>query len=179
MERDMFDTMTITKTIGGLCGALLIFLLGGWAASAIFNTKVGSNHDGEVAQGYRIEVAGAEAPAAEPEPEIDFSAVFAAADAVAGEALWRSCKACHSTEAGKNITGPYLAGVVGRPVDTAEGYTYSGALTLVTDVWTPENLNDFIEDPKGYAPGTKMSFRGMPEVEDRANLIAYLATLGG
>ena len=150
-----------------------------FAASSIYSTKIGSYHDGDVAQGYRIEVAGADAPAAEPEPEIDFSVVFASADAALGEGLWRSCRACHATQAGKNGTGPYLAGVVGRPVDSAQGYNYSGALELVADVWTPENLNGFLENPQGYAPGTKMSFKGLPKVEDRANLIAYLATLGG
>jgi cytochrome c len=45
--------------------------------------------------------------------------------------------------------------------------------------WTPEALNAFLENPKGWMPGTKMSFAGLPDVEDRANLIAYLETFGG
>ena len=177
----MFDTMTMTKTIGGFCGAFLIFLLGGWAADSIYNSSAegGSSHDGATAQGYRIEVASADAPAATAEPEVDFSVMFASADASAGEGVWRSCRSCHALEIGKNGTGPYLAGVVGRQVDSAEGYQYSGALEQVADVWTPENLNGFLENPQGYAPGTKMSFKGLSKVEDRANLIAYLATFGG
>jgi len=47
----------------------------------------------------------------------------------------------------------------------------------VADVWTTANLNHFLENPKGFAPGTKMSYKGMPKVEDRANLIAWLDSL--
>ena len=115
-----------------------------------------------------------------PEERIaEFQAVFASADAAAGEGEFRPCAACHSLAAGDNKTGPYLAGVVGRPVDTASGYDYSGALEQVVDVWTPEHLNFFLEDPQGYTPGTKMNFRGIDNVQDRANLIAYLQTISG
>jgi len=55
---------------------------------------------------------------------------------------------------------------------------YSEAILAVADqAWTPENLNAFLENPKGYMPGTKMSFAGLPKVEDRANVIAYLASV--
>ena len=95
------------------------------------------------------------------------------------KAVLRNCRSCHALEDGKHGTGPSLYGVVGRAVDSEAGYTYSGALEAVADVWTPENLNGFLEDPKGYAPGTTMGFKGMSKVEDRANLIAYLDTIGG
>ena len=62
---------------------------------------------------------------------------------------------------------------------SAEGFSYSGALVQVADVWTPENLNGFLENPRSYAPGTSMGYNGMRRIEDRANLIAYLATIGG
>jgi cytochrome c len=61
----------------------------------------------------------------------------------------------------------------------AEDFAYSGALVAVADTWTPENLQAFLENPKGWAPGTAMGYNGMRKVEDRANLIAYLATIGG
>jgi cytochrome c len=67
--------------------------------------------------------------------------------------------------------------VVGRAVDGVAGYGYSGALSAVADVWSPENLNGFLENPKKYAPGTKMGFAGLKKIEDRANVIAYLATI--
>lgn len=177
----MWDTMTLTKTLGGLCGALLVFLLGGWAAETIYHGGEVAHAEGEeVHQAYSIEVpeggAGAEEAAEEGPP---FAEVFAAADAAAGEGEFRPCSACHSLEPGDNRTGPTLAGVVDRPVDAVEGYDYSGALVQVADVWSPENLNAFLADPDGYAPGTKMNFNGIRTVEDRANLIAYLATIPG
>lgn len=181
MESDMFDTMTITKALGGFCGALLVFLLGGWFAETVSSRGHGVAHDGELAQAYVIEVAGAE-PAADAEPVKEgpsFEELYAVADPVAGESAFRACAGCHAIEAGKNGTGPYLHGVVGRAVETAVGYDYDGALSAVVDVWTPEQLDLFIQNPSDYAPGTKMSYAGMRNAEDRANVIAYLATLGG
>ncbi len=70
-------------------------------------------------------------------------------------------------------------GVVNRPVGAAAGYGYSGALSEVAEVWTPETLNAFLENPKGYAPGTSMGFSGLGKIEDRANVIAYLDSIGG
>ncbi len=180
----MFDTMTLTKIVGGFCGALLIFLLGGWVAEAIYVTPEQHLAEGEEPhQAYSIEVpesGGAAVAEATPEElAAEFQTAFAAADAAAGEGEFRPCSACHALEAGDNRTGPYLTGVVGRPVDTAEGYDYSGALEEVVDVWDPEHLNGFLADPQGYAPGTKMNFNGIRDVQDRANLIAYLATITG
>ncbi|UWQ18933.1 cytochrome c family protein [Jannaschia sp. M317] len=173
------DTMTITKAGGALCGALLIFLLGAWAAEGLYH--VGGGHGDDHAMGYEIEVAEAGAAAAEveAEPEVPFEEVYVNASADAGEGLWRQCSACHKLEAGANGTGPYLHGVVGRDKGAAEGYSYSDTLATMEGDWTPENLSGFLADPKGYAPGTKMAYRGMRDIEDRANLIAYLATIGG
>ena len=101
-----------------------------------------------------------------------------AQDADAGEKVFRKCSACHKAEDGANAVGPYLYGVVGRPVDSADGYaSYSGALEKVAETWTPENLNAFLTKPAGFAPGTTMGFAGLPKIEDRANVIAYLDSL--
>ena len=62
-------------------------------------------------------------------------------------------------------------------VGSVEGYGYSGALVAVAETWSPENLDGFLENPKKYAPGTKMGFAGLKKPVDRANLIAYLATI--
>lgn len=172
----MFDTMTMTKVMGGACGALLVFLLGGWASETIYHGGAGG-HDGDHAQGYKIEVAEAADDAAEPEEEIDFALVMASASAADGEGLWKNCRSCHKLEAGTNGVGPSLYGVVNRTVGTEAGFGYSGSLKAVADVWTPENLQAFLENPKGYAPGTKMGYNGMRKVEDRANLISYLDSL--
>ena len=177
MERDMFDTMTRTKIVGGFCGTFLVFLLGGMAAELIYHGSGG--HGEDHAQGYVIEVADAGGDEAAAEEAVPFEEVYASADAAAGEGLWRNCQSCHKLEDGVNGTGPHLYGIVGRAVSSVDGFSYSGALTAVADVWTPENLSGFLENPKGWAPGTAMGYNGMRKVEDRANLIAYLATIGG
>lgn len=172
----MFDTMTMTKIVGGLCGTFLIFLMSKWAAETIYHVGE-TGHGGEHHQAYVIDT-GSDGPVDPPvEAGPDFEVVYASADASKGESLFRACKACHKVEAGANGTGPTLYGVVGRPVDSIEGFNYSGALEAVADVWSPDHLNAFLENPKGYAPGTKMSYKGMSDVEDRANLIAWLDSL--
>lgn len=177
----MFDTMTLTKIVGAGCGALLVFLLGGWAAETLYHTpEVHAEEGEEVHQAYVIPVEEGGSGEEVVEEGPPFVEVFAAADPAAGEGEFRPCSACHALEAGDNRTGPYLYGVVGRAVQAADGYTdYSGALIEVAEVWTPEELNGFLADPGGYAPGTSMNFNGIREVEDRANLIAYLDSLDG
>lgn len=169
----MFDTMTMTKILGGVCGTLLVFLLGGWAAESIYHSGGHGDHE----QAYVIPVEGAEDTAAVVEEGPSFDEVYATASAADGEGQWRACSACHSLVAGENGVGPYLAGVVGRDVASVDGFNYSGALIAVVDVWSPEALNAFLESPKGYAPGTAMGYNGMRKIEDRANLIAYLDSL--
>ncbi|WP_138934845.1 c-type cytochrome [Roseovarius arcticus] len=170
----MFDTMTLTKILGGFAGAFLVFLLGKFVAEELYHANVGG-HDGEVVQGYLIDT-GSDTGGSEEAAGPAFDEVYATADAGKGERVFNKCKACHKLEKGENSTGPYLYNVVGRPVDTATNYNYSGALEKVVDVWTPEHLQEFLENPAGYAPGTAMGFAGLNKVEDRANVIAYLAT---
>ncbi len=175
----MFDTMTLTKIVGGFCGTLLVFLLGIWAGETIYHVGEGEGHGGEeIEQAYSIEVPEDEGGGEEASDEPAFEEVLASADASAGERVFSKCRACHNVD-GSNATGPHLDGVVGREVDAVSGFAYSGALEEHFDTWTPENMNTFLEDPQGVAPGTKMSFNGLPDVEDRANVIAYLDSLGG
>ncbi|MDX1780409.1 MAG: cytochrome c family protein [Thalassovita sp.] len=168
--------MTLTKAGAALCGTLLVFLLGNWAAETLYSTEGG--HGDEHAQAYVIETGegdGHGAEAAEEGPS--FEELLAAADVDKGAKVFSKCKACHKIEDGANATGPHLFGVVGRDVGSVDGFGYSGSLVAVADVWTPENLNHFLENPKGFAPGTKMSFSGLKKETDRANLVAYLASL--
>lgn len=167
----MFDTMTLTKAAASLCGALLVFLLGAWLAETLYHTDL----HGE--QAYVIDTG--EEEVAEEEEEVPFETIFASASAADGERLWRACAACHKLEPGENGTGPYLHGVVGRDKASVDGFSYSSTLAEMEGAWTPENLSGFLENPRGYAPGTSMGYSGMRDVEDRADLIAYLATFGG
>ncbi|MTH63667.1 c-type cytochrome [Paracoccus shanxieyensis] len=176
----MFDTMTVTKAAGAFIGALLFLMLMKWAASGIFHVGAsGHGAEGEGhAQAYTIpvpETAEAGAPADEGP---DFATVMASADAAAGEKVFAKCKACHKLD-GSDGVGPHLNGVVGRPVASIGGFSYSdGMKAHVADApdWTPEALEHFLLNPKAAAPGTKMTFNGLPKVEERANLIAYLET---
>ncbi|MGQ0565437.1 MAG: c-type cytochrome [Gemmobacter sp.] len=173
----MFDTMTITKAGGALCGSLLVFLLGSWAARSLYyvGAETAGEH-GEAPQAYVIEVAAEEAAPAEGGEAVDFPALVAAADVAAGEKVFAKCKTCHKID-GTDGTGPHLNGIVGKAKAASGGFAYSDALMgMASDAWTPDNLNAFLTNPKGYAPGTKMAFAGLPKVEDRASLVAWLAT---
>lgn len=163
----MFDTMTLTKATAAFCGAFLVFLLGKWAATEIY----AMDSHGEAS--YVIEVA--DAGGAEDVEEVSFEELLAAADVGKGAKIFKKCAACHKLESGANATGPYLFGVVGREVGSAAGFGYSGALPAGT--WTEEALNTFLTKPSDYAPGTSMGFSGLKKDTDRADLIAYLATI--
>ncbi len=175
----MIDTMTGTKIVGGFCGMFLVFLLGDWAAETLYHVG-GAGHGKEHAQAYVIDTGESEVAEGDGSAvaEISFSEVYVTADAAAGERLFKACRACHKLEDGKNGTGPHLFNIVGRTVAAADEFNYSGALAAVVESWGPDELNAFIENPKGYAPGTKMAYRGMRDIEDRANLIAWLESIG-
>lgn len=170
----MFDTMTLTKITGAVCGALLVVLLGSWVARGIYGSEK-AKHGEELAQAYTIEVVGAE-PEEGAVAEVDFATLLASADPAVGEKVFGKCASCHKLT-GANATGPYLNGVVDRPKGSIAGFGYSDALlAMAGQAWSADNLNGFLEDPKGYMPGTAMGFAGLPKPSDRANLIAYLAT---
>lgn len=169
----MFDTMTMTKVVGAGCGSLLVLLLGSWAAEALYTTSTPSHGDEEHAQAYTIDTGVEEAAA---EDAVPFADLLAAADASKGESVFNKCKACHKLD-GTDATGPHLNGIVDKAKAASEGFAYSPALAgMAGDTWTPENLSHFLENPRGYAPGTKMTFAGLPNPEERANLIAWLQT---
>lgn len=100
-------------------------------------------------------------------------------DAARGEQVFLACSACHT--AGKNAgarIGPNLWNVVGRKVASVEGFEYSSALASLEGRWDESSLNHYLYDPGSYAPGTKMVFPGIRDDARRADLIAYLRTLG-
>jgi cytochrome c len=103
--------------------------------------------------------------------------LLAAASPDTGENIFRQCSACHTVDnGGANRVGPNLYGILGRTVASADGFRYSDALQELGDIWTPERLSAFLENPRDFAPGTRMSFRGLDSPEDRAAIIAYLNT---
>jgi cytochrome c len=101
-------------------------------------------------------------------------AAHADGDAANGEKIFAKCKACHTVEAGKNKVGPSLAGVVGRKAGMAEGFNYSDAMKNSGLTWDEATLNTYLTGPKKLVPGTKMAFPGLPNEQDRLDVIAYL-----
>jgi cytochrome c len=104
---------------------------------------------------------------------------FAAGDAAKGEKVFAKCKACHTTEAGKNRVGPSLAGVFGRTAGTVEGFKYSDAMKNSGVVWDDETVSKYLESPKGFIAGNKMAFPGLKNQQDRDDVIAYLRQATG
>ncbi|MDJ0512909.1 MAG: cytochrome c family protein [Methyloceanibacter sp.] len=97
------------------------------------------------------------------------------ADPAKGEQGVALCKACHSFEkGGPNMIGPGLYGILGKKIGDHEGYTYSAALKDHGGEWTLEDMNLWLENPQAYAAGTTMAYAGLPNVQDRANIIAYM-----
>ena len=100
-----------------------------------------------------------------------------AGDAAAGEKVFKKyCAACHTTDEGKNRVGPSLFGVVGRHSGTVAGFAYSDANKNSGIVWTEDKLDPYLADPKGVVPGTKMTFAGIKDATERADVIAFLGT---
>jgi cytochrome c len=91
-----------------------------------------------------------------------------------GEKVFAKCMACHSLEAGKNLIGPSLHGIVGRKAASLEGFMYSDAMKASGIIWTEDQLSEYLTQPQKKVPGTRMSFPGLPTEQDRTDVIAYL-----
>lgn len=107
---------------------------------------------------------------------------LAEGDAVKGEKVFKKCMACHSVvEGAPSKVGPNLHGVVGRKTASLEGFKYSPAMVKMGEeghIWTAEEIDRLVEAPMKTFPGIKMAFPGLKKPEERADVIAYLTTLG-
>jgi cytochrome c len=105
--------------------------------------------------------------------------IASAQDAAAGEKVFLKCKACHQIgEGAKNAVGPVLNGVVGRKAGTYPGYSYSDANKNSGITWDEATLKEYLKNPRGKVPGTKMLFPGLTKESDIDNVIAYLKQFG-
>ncbi len=108
----------------------------------------------------------------------DFVKLVAAANPDEGKNQTRPCQLCHNfTKGGAAKVGPDLWGVVDAPVIKDTDYNYSDALKALGGNWTYDRLNQWLEDPRKFAPGTKMIFAGIKDVKERAAVVAYLRSL--
>ena len=168
------NSQKVNMYVGTIIGSLLFFLLLGFFSELIF---VGSGAEEHEVLAFAIEI---EEEAGEvEEAAVDFAALVAAADPAKGQKLFGKCKACHKLTDGANGVGPFLWGVVGRPIGAAAGFKYSDGMANHGGDWSLDNLLGFLEAPKTWSPGTKMAFRGLPKIEDRIDVIVYLNQADG
>lgn len=110
---------------------------------------------------------------------VPIATLLATADVAKGEAVFKKCAACHTiAQGGPNGIGPNLWATMGKPHGHVAGFSYSDALKSVPGNWDFEGMDKWLANPKKYAPGTKMTFAGLGNPEERANLIAYLNAQG-
>jgi cytochrome c len=166
---DRFNTIA-----GWTLGAGIVFL-GAWLVTGeMFHSerpeKMGYPIAGVVEEG---------AEKGEAEPPI--AHFLQTADATRGAGQFAKCQACHTIEQGQpNGQGPNLFGRMGAPIAGVAGYSYSPALQGKSgETWTWDNMSAWIQSPRRFADGTKMSFAGMSDPQDRADLLAYMNSKGG
>lgn len=162
-----------TNTIAGwVLGAGIVALGTSIVTGEMFHSgrpeKMGYPIEGVVEEG---------AGTADAEKPIAF--YLAAADAKAGEQVFKKCTACHTiAQGGANGVGPNLWATFGKPMGHVGGFPYSDALKSKGGSWDWETMNQWVKSPKDLVPGTKMTFAGLSKPEDRANLLAYLNSQG-
>ncbi len=111
--------------------------------------------------------------------EVPIATLLATADVEKGEAVFKKCTACHNiAQGGANGIGPNLWAALGKPHGHVAGFSYSDALKSIPGNWDFESMNKWLANPKKYAPGTKMTFAGLGNPEERANVILYLNSQG-
>lgn len=107
--------------------------------------------------------------------ELPIETYLAKADVAKGQQVFNKCAACHNADkGGANQTGPNLWGVMGEPVGQGKGFAFSDALSKKGGAWNWDNLAQWLSSPKAFAPGTKMTFAGLGNPQDRADVIAFL-----
>ena len=168
------DSFELNKIMGAILGTCLGLLSLNIAANAIFHPATPAK------PGYEIAVpeapAGGDqkgAPAPQDPPVVE---LLASADVKRGEVSHNKCIACHTFDkGGRNLVGPNLYGVIGRQKGTEAGFNYSAAFKkAASGVWTPQDIYQFVKNPKAYIPGTSMTFPGIPRANERADLILFL-----
>ena len=162
------------NTINGWILFAGIVALGGSIVSGEVFKAERPEHMGFPIEGVEVEGEGG----AEAEKPIAF--YLASADAAKGEQVFKKCAACHNADpGGANALGPALFGTMGKAIAGHPGFAYSDALKGVGGSWDWDKMSAWLANPKKFAPGTKMTFAGLSNPEDRAALLLFLNSRGG
>jgi cytochrome c len=92
-----------------------------------------------------------------------------------GKKTFEQCVACHSLQAGENGIGPTLHSLLGSTAGTVEGFRFSGPMKRSGIVWDEKNLAEFLRNPQGLVPNTRMPFSGLTDEAALKALVGYLA----
>jgi cytochrome c len=168
----------LNKLIASILLASLIAMLVGTLVNILYKPILSPAQ-----RGYQVAVTEDSSPAGEdatPEAPIDVPALMKLANAEAGRNVAKKCIACHTLGKGEaHKIGPNLWNIVGETKGAREGYKFSDAMIAKGGKWDEEALYYFLNKPRAYVPGTKMSFVGLNKPEDIANVIGFLKTLTG
>jgi cytochrome c len=168
------SSFEFNKIFAAILVAGIIAMLAGFIAGKLVHPHA-LEQDAIAIDGEAATASGGPAQAELPEPVLH---MVAAADVAQGEKLSKACAACHSFDnGGPNKIGPNLWNIVGNKKGHADGFAYSEALIATGGQWSYQSLNHFLWKPKKYANGTKMNYVGLKKPEDRAAILAWLATL--
>jgi cytochrome c len=168
------NSFELNKILGAVLGTCLIVLSLNIAAGALFSPEKPAK------PGYAIAVpeqaGGQQQQTAAQETPLPVRLAKASVDK--GKGAFRPCQACHTVEkGGPNRVGPNLWDIVNRDIASHAGFNYSAAMKSQQGKWTYEHLDKYLLDPRANVPGTNMTFAGVKNEQQRADLIAYLHTL--